>query len=239
MKPTAVVGRRVVAFLLDGVIAAAINSAVFFFFANTDDEILAKAARGELDLNSNTYVNVNLGDHTYALVGSSAGLYFLFAAIVGFVYWVVLPGRTGWTPGKAALGLRIVRDDGTIPIGIGRSFVRQFMWIVDAFPYLIPYLTGFLTAMFSSRNKRVGDMLANTLVVRKEFAGASAPVQSSGLPESPPTHMPPAPGPGPTTAPAPVAPIPAGIPAGWHPDPQGVKRLRYWDGSAWTDETAD
>lgn len=28
-------------------------------------------------------------------------------------------------------------------------------------------------------------------------------------------------------------------PADWYPDPHGQKRLRYWDGSAWTSHTAD
>jgi hypothetical protein len=27
--------------------------------------------------------------------------------------------------------------------------------------------------------------------------------------------------------------------AGWYPDPQGQKRLRYWDGGRWTEQTAD
>jgi hypothetical protein len=34
-------------------------------------------------------------------------------------------------------------------------------------------------------------------------------------------------------------PPPAGGAADWYPDPSGQKRLRYWDGSAWTDHTAD
>jgi hypothetical protein len=28
-------------------------------------------------------------------------------------------------------------------------------------------------------------------------------------------------------------------PAGWHPDPHGKAKLRYWDGSAWTEHTSD
>ena len=28
-------------------------------------------------------------------------------------------------------------------------------------------------------------------------------------------------------------------PANWYPDPQGERRLRYWDGQRWTDQTAD
>jgi hypothetical protein len=51
----------------------------------------------------------------------------------------------------------------------------------------------------------------------------------------------------PATAPQPAA-TPASEPAaaessgpapGWYPDPQGQKRLRYWDGSRWTEQTAD
>lgn len=32
---------------------------------------------------------------------------------------------------------------------------------------------------------------------------------------------------------------PEAIPADWYPDPSGEARLRYWDGAAWTDHTAD
>ena len=41
----------------------------------------------------------------------------------------------------------------------------------------------------------------------------------------------------PTTAPVPVA-APTS-PAAWHPDPHGQHRLRYWDGTTWTDHTWD
>jgi hypothetical protein len=48
-------------------------------------------------------------------------------------------------------------------------------------------------------------------------------------------------------APAAAAPAQAAAPAAaagaakadWYPDPRGEKRLRYWDGSQWTDHTAD
>ena len=35
------------------------------------------------------------------------------------------------------------------------------------------------------------------------------------------------------------APAPAPPPPGWHPDPSGEARWRYWDGSQWTAHTAD
>ena len=47
----------------------------------------------------------------------------------------------------------------------------------------------------------------------------------------------------PATAPQPAAepaqPESSGPAPGWYPDPQGQKRLRYWDGSRWTEQTAD
>ena len=32
---------------------------------------------------------------------------------------------------------------------------------------------------------------------------------------------------------------PAQSPPGWHPDPHGQARLRWWDGSQWTQHTQD
>ncbi|MEA2466328.1 MAG: hypothetical protein QOJ57_454, partial [Thermoleophilaceae bacterium] len=36
-----------------------------------------------------------------------------------------------------------------------------------------------------------------------------------------------------------AAPAGGAAKADWYPDPRGEKRLRYWDGSQWTDHTAD
>jgi hypothetical protein len=59
-------------------------------------------------------------------------------------------------------------------------------------------------------------------------------------------YTPPAAG-APAAAPAAAAPAAQSAPAAaggaakadWYPDPRGEKRLRYWDGSQWTDHTAD
>lgn len=42
----------------------------------------------------------------------------------------------------------------------------------------------------------------------------------------------------PPPPPPPPEPAPA-FPADWYPDPHGKARLRYWDGSAWTDHVAE
>lgn len=64
--------------------------------------------------------------------------------------------------------------------------------------------------------------------------GGGAPAQAA-----PPAAAAPAAA-APAAAPAqPQAPSGGGQPADWYPDPRGEKRLRYWDGSQWTDHTAD
>lgn len=78
--------------------------------------------------------------------------------------------------------------------------------------------------------------------------GGGAPGGGPGpaaQPQSPPQQ----PQSQPQTAPQPAqSPSPAAQPGqqessgpapGWYPDPQGQKRLRYWDGSRWTEQTAD
>ena len=75
-------------------------------------------------------------------------------------------------------------------------------------------------------------------------APAPTPAATPG-PSSPPSGGPAAPTPGSGPAsPAPSAepggqPESSGPAAGWYPDPQGQKRLRYWDGGRWTEQTAD
>ena len=106
-------------------------------------------------------------------VGSSPGaeLLFLMLAIwivVEFVlqwaYFVVcellMQGRS---PGKAALGLRVVRDGG-LPIALRESMVRNLMRMVDMLPS--SYFLGLMSMIISGEHKRLGDYAAGTLVVR-------------------------------------------------------------------------
>lgn len=243
MQPTKVVGQRVGALLIDGVILFAFNAIVFFALAQKRAAIFEQLRSGDINFDTNLYVNLDLGDDTYSLVGGDFGIYLLITGVVGILYWMVLPGLTGWTLGKLATGIRVVKDDGTLPAGVGRNVVRQLLWVADDFPYFIPYLTGFIVALTNDRNKRVGDMVAGTLVVRAAAAGKPLPAGPPGAALGQPPafgQSPPAGFGQPPAAGQPPVPAPAGAPApDWYPDPKGEKRLRYWDGSAWTDHTAD
>ncbi|MEX2194691.1 MAG: RDD family protein [Thermoleophilaceae bacterium] len=238
-KPTKVVGQRVGAILIDSLIVFAFNTALFFAMAQTNEDILRGLGEGDIQLDTSTYFNLDLGDDTYSLVGGDFLLWLLITSVVGILYWMILPGLKGWTVGKLITGIRVVKDDGTCPAGIGKNVVRQLLWIADYFPYIIPYLTGFVVALTNDRNKRVGDIVAGTLVVRASAAGRPLPAGAGAQPGAAPFAAQPAAG-GPGAAPVAAQPA-AGGPAApdWYPDPQGEKRLRYWDGAAWTSHTAD
>ncbi len=75
----------------------------------------------------------------------------------------VFESRTrGATPGKRALGLMVVRDDGA-PCTLGPALTRNLLRFADFLPL---FYFGGLVAMLSNRQfKRLGDFVAGTLVV--------------------------------------------------------------------------
>jgi uncharacterized RDD family membrane protein YckC len=87
----------------------------------------------------------------------------------GLVFWgyhilfEVLRG--GQTPGKRALGLRVIRDGGH-GVQWTESTLRNVLRAVDILPGFAPYLLGALVMVFSQRFRRVGDVVAGTLVIR-------------------------------------------------------------------------
>jgi uncharacterized RDD family membrane protein YckC len=80
--------------------------------------------------------------------------------IAGWLYFTLLEGLTGGTLGKWLSSLRVVRLDGT-PIGFGRAAIRGLFWPLEA------NLIGAIFIWATSRNQRLGDLLAGTLVVNR------------------------------------------------------------------------
>ena len=70
-------------------------------------------------------------------------------------------------------------------------------------------------------------------VVKLYSQAGSAPARA--LPEAAPARAVPA---APVAVSAEPVAAPAGTAPGWHPDPKGEARLRYYDGNAWTAHTA-
>jgi len=90
----------------------------------------------------------------------------------------------GATPGKRAMGLIVLNDDGT-PIRWPASLTRNLLRAIDFLPFL--YFIGFVTMVANRDFKRLGDLAANTLVVYRDEkpAAASIPEASPIAPSIP------------------------------------------------------
>lgn len=91
---------------------------------------------------------------------------FLFYLLTILVCYFLFEGARSVTPGKLALGLRVVKYDGS-PCGWVAALRRSILRPVDALPFAVPYLVGLATAGLSARRQRLGDIFAGTLVVKK------------------------------------------------------------------------
>jgi uncharacterized RDD family membrane protein YckC len=104
--------------------------------------------------------------------GAGAGF---FAGFVYFGYFFVAEAVTGGkTPGKSAMGLRVIRIDGSAA-DFGALAVRNVIRIIDVAVLLV----GVVVMFFQPQTRRLGDLGAGTIVVRDRamvtLAAAVAP----------------------------------------------------------------
>jgi uncharacterized RDD family membrane protein YckC len=120
------------------------------------------------------------GTERYVEASGVAALVVFFLALVVVVFAVV-PAIAGGTAGMKIVGLGVVRDDGT-RASLPRHLARTALWVVDAFPYLIPAVA-FLCAAPTRGHRRVGDLVARTSVVRaaRPQHGVAAIIVAAGL----------------------------------------------------------
>lgn len=72
----------------------------------------------------------------------------------------------GQTPGKRALGLRVIKENGG-SIGASEAMSRNLLRAIDS---LGGYAVGILTIFLNKQNKRLGDYVAGTVVVHEHAA---------------------------------------------------------------------
>jgi uncharacterized RDD family membrane protein YckC len=99
-----------------------------------------------------------------AIVGAateSRGVYDLVALGITLVI-AFMNGATGQSPGKRALGLRLVRDgDGSL-IGGGLGIVRELAHLLDTFSLLI----GWFWPLWDAKRQTFADKVMGTVVVQ-------------------------------------------------------------------------
>lgn len=140
-------GSRAAAAAADLVLLVVAYVVVFFFYA----------AAGLSELWSS-----GVASWGTALIVLVAGLgFFLYFALFEALW-------DGRTPGKHALGLRVVLDTGR-PVTANAATVRNLLRIVD-FLFPLGPLPGIAFVFFHPANKRLGDLAAGTIVVRDRVA---------------------------------------------------------------------
>ena len=253
-NPTAVVGRRIGAFLIDGLIGVTF---IFVFalatFTNTElgDSFTAELQCEVINEFSNDLC-IQAGTTVYVGTENEVAIITLIWLAWVLISTMILPGITGWSPGKLVTGIRVVKADTFEKAGLGANILRGVLWVVDAFPYVAPIVGGALLA--SKDHRRVGDRAANTLVVRADSVGrppvqapsavvasptgavmpSTTPPPPSGPPAttlvtaSPPPPAAPSPPPPATTPPPPptssAPPAPTGPPSAYQPPPPSEYR---------------
>lgn len=98
-------------------------------------------------------------------VGVTILLLVVFAVLWG--YPTLAETIFGRTPGKAALGLRVVTREGA-PVSFRHAAIRAALGLIDF--YLTLGGVAVLSILLSRREQRLGDLVAGTLVLRERSA---------------------------------------------------------------------
>jgi uncharacterized RDD family membrane protein YckC len=204
--PTNVMGRRIAAWFIDAFIPAAIALAVgwtIFIGSATKFSPEPQGYCTEIHFQQSSVSCVQIGNDVY--VATSADAHRAFAVgglvyLIGAVNLFVIQGLTGAAIGKHMLGLRVVRQDGSL-VGFGWNALRTLLLVVDQFFCALP---GLITASVTHPHRRVGDFAAGTFVVAKQSVGTPIGVGSGGSAYPPPW-------------------TPPGGPVGWGPPPGGAQ----------------
>jgi uncharacterized membrane protein SpoIIM required for sporulation/uncharacterized RDD family membrane protein YckC len=126
-----------------------------------------------------------LGDKTSTSKSNSPGSSTSWAlAILGLVQFAILWGyyvlfealRDGQTPGKKLMHMRVVMDAG-YSIPFSASAVRNIVRLLDMQPALFGAI-GIVSIAASRSGKRIGDMIAGTMVVKEQPLALHAPAKA-------------------------------------------------------------
>ena len=121
------------------------------------------------------------GNHVNGAAGGAITLTVSILIVVGYpVLWETL--TRGGTPGKFALGLRVVSDDGG-PERFRQVLVRGLAEVVEI--WLLLGVPALISSLLSPRDKRLSDIFASTFVIQQRLPtgrnGAALPIVSPEL----------------------------------------------------------
>ena len=104
---------------------------------------------------------IGLGSFAIGFEGSG-GLFLLLMFFMSWGYRVVYEKNRGATPGKKSCGLKVVMTSGA-PLTWTAAILRNLLRVADFLP--AAYVTGLAACLMSGRFQRLGDLVADTMVV--------------------------------------------------------------------------
>jgi uncharacterized RDD family membrane protein YckC len=141
---TAGIGSRVMAQLFDTLMLLVLNTGIFFALYG-----LASLSDGEVQSSTGS-------DYAVAV-------FIIFWVLVNVGYFICTEYYMGGqTPGKRIFGLRVIQDNGQSATFLA-VIIRNFFRIIDLLPTF--YFLGMVVMIFSKKDKRIGDIVAGTIVV--------------------------------------------------------------------------
>jgi len=144
------VGVRFVAILIDLIIAVIIAE---WFTSSLETPMVNSVSFTNGTFNASTTTN------------ALAGLGPTLTALIVLIYFTLLLGAYGQTVGMMAMKIKVVKEDGS-KISYVDALVRSLLLIIDAIPYVIPFLLGAILIWTSDKRQRLGDRAAHTVVVK-------------------------------------------------------------------------
>ena len=100
----------------------------------------------------------------YHIEGAALGVLIISWFLVYFCYFIICEMvSNGRSPGKKMFGLRVISENGQ-PVGLSQSLIRNLFRAVLDIMYI-----GLFFILFSPKHKRIGDIVANTVVVAEYY----------------------------------------------------------------------
>ena len=105
------------------------------------------------------------GIATVFMGGFGVAFWLLFYFLLEWFYPVVFElGRSGATPGKSIVGIKVVMDNG-LPVTPAASFTRNLLRVADFLPFM--FGAAIVSMLLRRDSKRLGDLAAATIVVHQ------------------------------------------------------------------------
>ena len=149
--------KRVGAYLIDSILVS-----VAGFPTWIGQGMLAASTETVTDSNGNVTTTTDGGGAALLLI-----LLGLLMSLAFFIWNTCLKqGRTGYSIGKGALGMKLISEQTGQPIGAGMSFVRYLAHILDALPCYL----GYLWPLWDAKRQTFADKIIKTVVINQPKA---------------------------------------------------------------------